>query len=113
MFVARSKRVTSPNVAVLLAKGTVRGARKAAEHVLAESNKHVPLEDRDLLESGRVSQSGNTVAVSYHSPYAVKQHEDQRLEHEGGRTPKFLENAFNSEKRAILEILAREIREEL
>jgi len=111
--VAKKKRNTSPNVAAFFTEGTVKGARLAAEHVLKVSNRSVPLEDKDLAQSGRVSSSGTTAAVSYHSPYALKQHEDQRLKHEGGRTPKFLENAFLSEKREILEIIAKEIREEL
>lgn len=109
----KKTKVTSPNVAVLFAKGTAQGVRKAAEHVLKESNRNLPILDRDLLQSGRVTYDEDTAAVTYDAPHALKQHEDQRLEHPNGGSAKYLENAFNSEKKAILEILAREMREEL
>jgi hypothetical protein len=113
--VARKKfrKKTNPNVAGIFARGTERGAREAAEHILSKSNQRVPIEDLRLMQSGKVSQEGGIAVVSYDTPYALKQHEDQRLTHDPGRTSKYLENAFNAEKREALEIIARELREEM
>lgn len=106
----KTKVTTNPNIEKIFVTGTRRGIELAAKHVLAESNKRVPLEDKDLAESGKVSVGDITAAVSYHSVYSLKQHEDQRLKHEGGRRAKFLESTFDDEREAILEIVAKELR---
>lgn len=93
-------------------------AREAAEDggsiVLAESNAHVPLGRGRLRDSGKVTSqttgSKATAAVSYDRPYAVDAHEDMDLEHDPGRTSKFLENAMNSKRPAVLNAAGRRIR---
>lgn len=110
---SKFKKKINPNVDNIIAEGTQRGARLAAEHILGKSNLIVPIEDLLLMKSGKVTQEGDISVVSYSTPYAVKIHEDRRLKHDPGRVSKFLEAAFNSEKREALEIIARELRGEI
>ena len=81
----------------------------AAEHILTESNKHVPHRDGTLERSGATSidAEGLVAAVSYNTPYAKRQHEELTWRHEEGRTAKYLENAINSEREAAARIVAR------
>lgn len=92
-----------------------RGVALAAEHILGESNKKVPIEEGTLERSGTVSTDpGNfTAAVSYDTPYAVRQHEDMTLRHDSGRSAKYLENAMTSEVQAAAEIIRSTIAGEL
>ena len=88
-----------------------RGLAIAAEYVLGESNKVIPIEEFTLGRSGTVSRdpANNRVAISYDTPYSVKQHEDLTLRHDPGRTAKFLENALN-DRETIRRIIASAIR---
>lgn len=91
-----------------------KGLYLAAEHVLQVSNTHVPIEEGTLERSGvaSVDESTLTAAVSYDTPYAVRQHEDLTAKHDAGRTAKYLENAGNSEARTVAKIIASAIRSE-
>jgi len=102
-------------IAPAMRKGAVRGLSLAAEHVLGESNKTAPIEEATLIRSGAPSVDPDNLqaAISYDTPYAVKQHEDLGLQHDPGREAKFLENALNSEAGAVREIIVRSIRGEL
>lgn len=88
-----------------------RAVALAAEHILGVSNEKVPIEEATLERSGTVSTDpGNfTAAVSYDTPYAVKQHEDMTLRHDHGRSAKYLENAMNGEVQVAAEIIRRTI----
>lgn len=87
--------------------------RTAGLHILGVSNEQVPIEEHDLEESGVVSQNdAGLTAISYDTAYAVKQHEDMSLHHDAGRNAKYLESAMNSEREAVLEILAAGIKKE-
>ncbi|TQJ60482.1 minor capsid protein [Arthrobacter sp. SLBN-83] len=98
-----------------LKRAANRGLALAAEHVLGESNKTVPIEEATLERSGTTStdKSRLRAAVSYDTPYAVKQHEDLTLRHDAGRSAKYLENALNSEVPAVREIIAQTIKGDL
>lgn len=94
-----------------LVAAAMDGATKAAEHVLGVSNEHVPHEEGTLERSGKVSVDDSsfgrtTAAISYDTPYAVAQHERMDLEHDPGRTAKYLENALNSERGTAQKIIA-------
>lgn len=82
------------------------------EHVLQVSNSQVPIEEATLERSGVASVDSDKLvgAVSYDTQYAVKQHEDLELQHDAGRNAKYLENAFNSERDVVIQIIADEIR---
>lgn len=87
-----------------------RGVALAAEHVLAESNKIVPLDEGPLQRSGKVDTDGLDASISYDTPYAVRQHEDLTYRHAPGRQAKYLETAANSSRDEVRRIIARELR---
>lgn len=65
----------------------------AAEHILEEANRTVPIEEGTLGRSGAVAMDvGELVAqVGYNTPYARRQHEETRYRHDPGRRAKWLE----------------------
>lgn len=73
------------------------GLQLTAEHILAEATDLVPIEEGTLQRSGTVSidAMGTTAAVSYDTPYAVRQHEEIDWRHDPGRRAKFLEAPMN------------------
>lgn len=93
--------------------GAERGLTLGAEHLLAKANETVPIEEGTLGRSGRatVDAASLEAAVSYSTPYAVKQHEDLSLRHDDGRTAKWLEVAANAEADTIGRILEGQIDE--
>ncbi len=98
-------------VELTVKRALLEGVRLAAEHILNVSNKQVPHEDGDLERSGVVSDDGESVAaISYDTPYAVRQHEDLSYRHDAGRNAKYLENACRSEARTAGKIVAQTVR---
>lgn len=98
-------------------KGGRRGLLLGAQIVLQASNQRVPHETGDLERDGGISADGDTVAISYGRSaqtrdYAVPQHERMDLHHDSGRSAKFLENALNSTRDQVAEVLAQSIRSE-
>ncbi|MEU9141986.1 hypothetical protein AB0D33_39645 [Streptomyces sp. NPDC048404] len=95
--------------------GAVRGLRLAAEHVLAESRKIVPIEEATLERSGvaTVDESSLTAAVSYDTPYAIRQHEEMNYRHDAGRSAKYLERPLAQEAGTVAEIIAAQLRRSL
>lgn len=89
-----------------------RGLLLAAEHVLGVSNQKVPLEEGTLERSGTASvDEGQLVAaISYDTPYAVRQHEEMTYRHAPGRQAKYLESALNEESATAQEIIAAQVR---
>lgn len=73
------------------------GLQLAAEHILAQATELVPIEEGTLQRSGTVSidAAGQTAAVSYDTPYAVRQHEELNWHHDAGRQAKYLETPMN------------------
>lgn len=65
------------------------GVKEACEALLSDSRDEVPYDQGDLSRSGKVTvvTEGRTVtgAVSYDTPYAVRQHEDTTLRHDTGK----------------------------
>jgi hypothetical protein len=96
-------------------KGAVRGLALAAEHILTEAQKIVPIEEGTLGRSGTASVDDGKLraAVSFDTPYAVVQHEDMTLGHDAGRQAKYLEQPLAAEKATVGKILQREVRREL
>ena len=92
----------------------IKGLRQGGEVVLERSNRYVPLEEGTLERSGRVTDDGEkSVAVSYDTPYAVKQHEDLSLRHPNGRSAKYLERALAESRSEITALIAKAIRKGL
>lgn len=95
--------------------GAVRGLRIAAEHVLTESRKVVPIEEATLERSGvaTVDEIRLTAAVSYDTVYAVRQHEELGYRHDPGRTAKYLERPLTEQADTVAEIIAAQLRRSL
>jgi len=113
MAVQRSEfRWNGDAVAAKIRKATVRGLGLWAEHVLGVSNDRVPLDEATLQRSGvaSVDEPTLTAAVSYDTPYAVRQHEDMTLRHPNGRQAKYLESAFIESRPLAGKIIANQIR---
>lgn len=100
----------------IMRSATARGVGLAAEYVLGEARKIVPIaSDGGTLErSGRASveESGSNVrgAVSFDTPYAVVQHERTDYRHAPGRKAKYLETPLNASKGKVNDIIAAAIR---
>lgn len=92
--------------------GAEKGIRNAVEHWLTEANKHVPHDEGTLERSGTASVDGTRGAVSYDTPYAVRQHEDMTLHHDGKGKAKWLETTGAQEAATMGQIVATAIRTE-
>ncbi|WP_026151909.1 hypothetical protein [Actinopolyspora halophila] len=104
-----------PRVTAETRAGGIAGLRLAAEHLLGESRKVVPLETGTLSRSGvaEVDESSLTAAVSYDTPYAVRQHEELTWRHDSGRMAKYLERPTLAEAETMQELIASQIRRAL
>lgn len=96
-------------------RAAARGLELGMEHVLAESNKLVPLDEDTLERSGKASIDELTLegAVSYDTPYAVRQHEELDYRHAPGRQAKYLETAVTEQAPVVVALVAAEIRRAL
>jgi hypothetical protein len=96
-------------------RGAARGLFLWAEHVLGCSRPLVPIEEATLERSGvaSVDEARLRAAVSYDTPYAVRQHEELSWRHDQGRQAKYLEQPLNQEKPVGLQIVRREVAKEL
>lgn len=95
--------------------GALRGLRLAAEHILQKSRERVPIEEATLERSGvaTVDETEMTAAVSYDTPYAIRQHEELTYRHYAGRTAKYLEGPLTEEAGTVTEIIAAQVRRSL
>ena len=64
------------------------GLRSVGEFIMEEANKTVPLEEGDLSASSATKVTGRhlgelKVRMGYTSPYALIQHEDTEMKHDG------------------------------
>lgn len=114
----RVSRGFTMNLALEDAMGTItaggeRGLRFAVEHLLTEANKHVPHDEGTLERSGEATVDGKRGAVSYDTPYAVRQHEDTQLNHDGKGKAKWLETTMATERQTMGQIVAVQIRNEV
>lgn len=100
-------------------RGAEAGLREAAERILEAAKRDIPVgdpeEDPDahvrLAASGHIeTEPGGTVVVSFDTPYAAKQHEDQRLHHPRGGGPKYLERNVLAIVPKLEGIVASEVR---
>jgi hypothetical protein len=90
--------------------------KKGLDHLLAASNRLVPVEHGDLKDSGQVVMEGDGQgSVQYGTTpeteaYAVVQHERMDFNHPRGGQAKYLETAMLRESRRIFQIIAQELR---
>lgn len=85
----------------------------AGEFLLEEANRTAPIEEGTLIGSGTVTvdEKRAKAFVSYDTPYAMRQHEDTRLRHTGGRRAKWLEHTGREQRTRIGKLMARRLRE--
>ncbi|MEW1774677.1 hypothetical protein [Streptomyces sp. NPDC086777] len=95
--------------------GAIRGLRLAAEHVLERARARVPIEEGTLERSGiaSVDETQLAAAVSFDTPYAIRQHEELNYRHDAGRTAKYLEGPLTDEAGTVAEIIATQVRRAL
>lgn len=95
--------------------GGNRGLRLGAEHLLKSARDIVPIEEGVLENSGKVSVNTGTMeaAVSFDTPYAVRQHEELDYEHDPGRRAKYLETPMHTEGATIAALVRGEVKKEL
>lgn len=103
-----------PAITAKTRAAATRGLAQAAEFVLGESRKVVPIEEGTLERSGRVTmltENGEPVAaISYSTPYARRQHEELTWRHDPGRTAKYLERPMLEQRATAYEIVAEAMR---
>lgn len=96
-------------------QGAVKGLRHAVEHLLQVSRTLVPVEETTLERSGTpsVDEASLTGAVSYDTPYAVRQHEEMDWRHDEGRQAKYLEQPMTTEANVMNDLIAAQVRRAL
>lgn len=91
------------------------GLNDAGEHLVGVSRSRAPHEEGILELSGTWSPDREALrgVVSFDTPYAVYQHEVLDLQHDPGRTAKYLEEPAHEEMAAMTELVAARIRRAL
>lgn len=79
-------------------------ARRGADLLRDEAVQRTPLETGTLRNSAKVTSADGEAAVSYNTPYAVKQHEELSYAHQDGQA-KYLETAMADNRKAIGEVI--------
>ncbi len=101
-------------LAKLDSKG-LQAVQDAADVLLEEANRTVPLDKSPLQNSGdtvaEVTATGWQSAVFYNTPYAVKQHEDVTLRHKPGRRARWLELTAQERQADIEQKIADRLKE--
>jgi hypothetical protein len=82
------------------------GLTRALEHTLGVAQALVPLDEGPLQRSGKVIVNGMDGAISYDTPYAIRQHEELTWKHAPGRQAKYLEQPMNTERAVMLDLMA-------
>lgn len=117
MVAHKTAKITWNGAKILARQHTaaVKGLTVAAEHILQVSRTQVPIEEKTLEQSGTVTVDEGKLraAISYDTPYAVRQHEDLTLQHDDGRKAKYLEDPMRSEADTAMAIIAAQIRRAL
>lgn len=85
------------------------GIYEAAEALLDQAIEKTPVQDGILRASGRATQEGLQAAVSFNTPYAVRQHEELGYQHPNGGQAKYLEVPANSFGPTMEDIVAQAI----
>ena len=101
---------------VKLQSASAAGLNAAAQRLRALSVARAPIQDGILRGSAQVSPAspGNlTAAVSYNTPYAVRQHEEVGYAHPPGGQAKYLAGPLREKEAELVEIIATATRRAL
>jgi len=98
-----------------IVESAFKGIKKLGEVILGESQKLVPVDTGTLKDSGTTqsSKKDHSVTISYNTPYARKQHEDNTLNHPRGGQAKYLERPFNEKAGEAESYIANELQKKL
>lgn len=100
-----------PQVKAAAHTAGLSGLRSAGEYLLERSNNVVPWDEGTLADTGAVDDDGDrTVAVSYDTVYARRQHEELDWQHKPGRKAKYLEGSLQEEDATLRRIVADDLR---
>lgn len=102
-----------PEVLRRIQKAASAALGDAAEHLLEQANRTVPIEEGTLERSAQVTTEAGRAVVSWDTPYAVRQHEDTRLRHDQGRRAKWAERTFAEESARVGDFIAERMRKAL
>lgn len=86
-----------------------KALRLAAEYLLEESNRTVPIEEGTLGRSGGTDAQGLEATVFYDTKYARRQHEETRYAHDPGRRAKWLELTLREQTKKITAFIGRQL----
>lgn len=101
------------DIARKLGHAKTSAARRGAELLRDESVNRTPLETGTLRNSAKVTAADGEAAVSYNTPYAVKQHEEIGYAHPGGGQAKYLETAMVDNQQRIAQAVAEHLKRTL
>lgn len=101
-----------PKVTGAIKTGARAGVRKAGEYLLTQAVPKAPKDSGALRASGRVSgvNAEPIALVSFNTPYAVIQHENETYHHDDGQA-KYLEEPLVQESATMTQIVATAVRE--
>jgi hypothetical protein len=95
-----------PQVAQIADSAARHALSEVAEVLLEESNRTIPHQSGTMMRSGITSHSDPPqkplAMVSYDTPYAVRQHEDTRLQHPNGRRAEWLRRTLEENRQRYL-----------
>lgn len=97
-------------VAAELEEAAARGIAESVEHLKGVSADLAPHEEGILAATATASTDGLTGAVSFDTPYAVRQHEELTWHHDPGKQAKYLEQPWLEERPAMLAMIAARMR---
>ena len=94
--------------AVAAVEGAVQaGLRDASEYVRGEAQQQAPI-DTGILRGSAAAQLVGTMraAISFNTPYAVRQHEELSYRHPRGGKAKYLEDPLVDGKETVRALIA-------
>jgi hypothetical protein len=105
------------NVVAAIKEAGKDGINEGAIDVLMRAEMIVPLDESPLLNSGKITNVGDSTYIGFgfgeSAIYAVVQHENMQYAHAPGRQPKYLEQPFREQRDKIIQRVANKIRARL
>lgn len=100
-----------PQVQARVKDATGRALFRAGEYVKGEAVNRTPIDEGTLRRSAAVKHvDEQTIQVGFHTPYAVKQHEELGYRHPKGGQAKYLESVLIDNRETIMQLLAAGVR---
>lgn len=93
------------HIARRIEQGKTSAARRGADLLRDEAVQRTPLETGTLRNSAKVTAADGVGAVSFNTPYAVRQHEELGYTHHDGQA-KYLETAMIDNQTQIRDAIA-------